>query len=178
MVKNISIIVAVIVVAFLVYAAASPDTFRITRTASIKAPPERIYPYMSDFHKGDLWSPYEKKDPAMKRTFRGAESGKGAVYEFDGNKKSTGKGRLEIIEAVPPTRVVLTLDMIEPMQGHNIVEYTLEPNGDSTSVTWSMTGKNSYLGKIICTFINMDKMVGGDFEAGLANLKALVEKKQ
>jgi uncharacterized protein YndB with AHSA1/START domain len=178
MLKKISIAVGVIVVLFLVYAATGPDTFRIERTATIQAPPEKIYPYMSDFHKGDLWSPYERKDPAMKRTFSGPENGKGAVYEFDGDPKKTGKGRLEIIEAVPPVKVVLTLDMIEPIKGHNVVEYTLEPKGGGTSVTWAMTGKNTYLGKIVCTFINMDKMVGGDFEAGLANLKSLVEKKQ
>jgi hypothetical protein len=111
----------------------------------------------------------------MKRTFSGAASGKGAVYEFDGNKE-VGKGRLEIIEAVPPAKVVLTLDMISPMKGHNTVEYTLEPKGDGTNVTWSMHGNNTYLSKIVCTFISMDKMVGGDFEAGLANLKTLVEK--
>ena len=111
----------------------------------------------------------------MKRTFSGAPSGKGAVYEFDGNKE-IGKGRLEIIEAVPPEKVVLTLDMIKPFQGHNIVEYTLEPNGDSTKVTWAMRGRNTYLSKIVSIFINADKMVGKDFEAGLANLKAIAGK--
>ena len=178
MIKYISITVAVIAAVFLAYAATRPDTFRVERSASIQASPEKIYPYMSDFRKGDLWSPYEKKDPAMKRTFSGPASGKGAIYEFDGSNKTVGKGRLEIIEAVPPAKVILTLDMIAPMKGHNIVEYTLVPKGDSTKVTWAMTGRNTYLGKIVCTFINMDNMVGGDFEAGLANLKALVEKKQ
>ena len=176
MLKKIGIVIVVLVVAILAYAATRPDTFRVERTATVKAPPEKIYPYMNDFHRGDLWSPYEKRDPSMKRTFSGAPNGKGAVYEFDGNKKTVGKGRLEIIETIPPTKVVLTLDMIEPMQGHNIIEYTLEPKGDSTNVTWSMRGQNTYLSKVICLFISMDKMVGKDFEAGLANLKALVEK--
>lgn len=176
MLKTIAIAVGVVIAAVLLYAATRPDDFLIERSVSIKATPGEIYPFMSDFHKGDLWSPYEKKDPAMKRTFSGAASGKGAVYEFDGNK-NVGKGRLEIVEAVPPGKVVLTLDMIKPVQGHNVVVYTLDPRGDGTKVTWSMSGKNTYLSKIICTFINMDKMVGGDFEAGLANLKALTEKK-
>lgn len=175
MLRKIAIAIVVLVAALLVYAATKPGTFRIERTATIKASPEKIYPYMSDFHKGDLWSPYEKKDPTMKRTFSGAPSGKGAVYEFEGNK-NVGKGRLEIIEAVPPAKVVLTLDMIKPMQGHNIVEYSIKPNGSSTDVTWSMLGTNTYVGKIVCIFINVDKMVGTDFEAGLANLKTLVEK--
>lgn len=173
--KKFAIAVAVLVAGVLVYAAFQPNTFLISRSVSINAAPEKIYPYMNDFHKGDLWSPYEKKDPTMKRTFSGPASGKGAVYEFDGNKE-VGKGRLEIIEAVPPTKIVLTLDMIEPMKGRNIVEYTLEPQGSSTKVTWSMRGRNNYLSKLICTFINVDKMVGGDFETGLANLKALMEK--
>jgi uncharacterized protein YndB with AHSA1/START domain len=176
MLKKIFIAVFVLVAGVLVYALFQPDAFQISRSVSVKAAPEKIYPYMSDFHKGDLWSPYEKKDPAMKRTFTGPESGKGAAYEFAGDGNKVGSGRLEIIEAVPPTKVVLTLDMIEPMKGRNIVEYTLEPKGDSTKVTWSMRGRNNYLGKLICTFINVDKMVGGDFETGLANLKALVEK--
>jgi len=175
--KKFALAVAILITGILVYAAFQPNTFQISRTVSINAAPEKIYPYMSDFHKGDLWSPYEKKDPAMKRTFSGPESGKGAVYEFTGDKNKVGSGRLEIIEAVPPKRVVLTLDMIEPMQGSNIVEYTLEPQGDSTNVTWSMRGTNNYLSKLICTFVNVDTMVGGDFEVGLANLKTLIEKR-
>jgi uncharacterized protein YndB with AHSA1/START domain len=176
MIKKIAIVVVILVAGVLVYAAFQPDTFLISRSVSIKAGPEKIYPYMSDFHKGDLWSPYEKKDPTMKRTYRGAPNGKGAMYEFTGNNKTVGSGRLEIIEAVPPAKVVLTLDLIEPMQGRNIVEYTLEAKGDSTNVTWSMRGANNYLSKIVCSFIDVDEMVGGDFEAGLASLKALVEK--
>ncbi len=176
MIKKIAIAVGILVAGVLVYAAFQPNTFLISRSVSINAAPEKIYPYMSDFHKGDLWTPYEKRDPSMKRTFSGAPSGKGAVYEFAGDKKKVGSGRLEIIEAVPPYKVVLTLDLTEPMKGHNIVEYTLEPRGNSTNVTWSMRGTNNYLSKLVCTFINVDKMVGGDFEVGLANLKALVEK--
>lgn len=177
MLIKIAVAAGLLVVGVLMYAAFQPNTFQISRTTIIKASAEKIYPYMSDFHKGDLWTPYMKKDPSMKRTFSGPGSGKGAVYEFSGDAKIVGSGRLEIIEAVPPTKVVLTLDMIEPMKGRNIVEYTLEPRSDGTRVTWSMRGTNNYLSKLVCTFINVDKMVGGDFESGLANLKALVEKK-
>jgi uncharacterized protein YndB with AHSA1/START domain len=173
--KTIAIAAAILVAGVLGYAAFQPDTFLISRSVSINAGPEKIYPYMSDFQKGDLWSPYEKKDPAMKRTFSGPESGKGAVYDFEGNK-NVGKGRLEIVEAEPPVKVVLTLDMISPVKGHNVIEYSLKPQGEGTKVTWSMRGNNTYLSKLICTFISMDKMVGGDFETGLGNLKALVEK--
>lgn len=175
--KKLAIAFALLAAGILVYAAFQPNTFVISRTVTINATPEKIYPYMSDFHKGDLWSPYERKDPAMKRTFSGPESGKGAVYEFAGDPKKVGTGRLEIIDVVPPTKIVLTLDLVEPMKGRNIVEYTLDLKGTTTNVTWSMRGTNNYLGKILCTFINVDKMVGSDFEAGLANLKALVEKR-
>ncbi len=176
MFRKTAIAVGILVAGVLVYAAFQPDTFLISRSVTINAAPERIYPYLDDFHKGELWTPYEKKDPSMKRTFSEAGSGKGAIYEFDGDRKKVGSGRLEIIDAVPPSRVVLTLDMREPMKGRNIVEYTLEPQGGGTKVTWSMRGTNNYLGKLVCTFINVDKMVGKDFETGLVNLKALVEK--
>jgi uncharacterized protein YndB with AHSA1/START domain len=176
MVRKIVITAGILIAGVLVYAAFQPSTFLISRSVSINAAPEKIYPYMSDFHKGDLWTPYKKRDPSMKRTYSGAPSGKGAVYEFAGDKKKVGSGRLEIIEAVPPYKVVLTLDLFEPMKGRNIVEYTLEPKGGSTNVTWSMRGTNNYLSKLICTFISVDKMVGNDFEAGLTNLKALLEK--
>jgi carbon monoxide dehydrogenase subunit G len=174
MVKPIVIIVVVLIVAVLAYAATKPDTFRIQRSASIKAPQEKIFAILNDFHRSESWSPYEKKDPTMKRTFSGAANGKGAVYEFDGNKE-VGKGRLTIMDAVPPSKVTIALDFVEPFAAHNIVEYTLEPLGDATQVTWSMTGQSPYVAKVICLFMNMDRMVGKDFEAGLANLKTVAE---
>jgi uncharacterized protein YndB with AHSA1/START domain len=175
MVKKIAIVIVVLVVALLVYAATKPDTFRVERTAMIKAPPETIFPYLSDFRKGEAWSPYEKKDPAMKRTHSGADSGKGSVYEFAGNKE-VGTGRLEIIESVPLSRVVITLDMRKPFEGHNTIEYTLEPRGDSTNFMWAIHGPVPYLAKVMSVFFSMDKMIGRDFEAGIANLKTVVEK--
>jgi uncharacterized protein YndB with AHSA1/START domain len=174
MLKKIGIAAAVLIAGVLIYAAMQPDTFRIQRTASIQAPPERIFAVLNDFQQSQSWSPYEKKDPAMKRAFSGAPVGKGSVYEFDGNK-DVGSGRIEIIESLPPKKVTLQLDMIEPFKASNLVEYTLEPKGEATEVTWAMSGHAPFLSKLICLFIDMDTMVGTDFEVGLANLKAVTE---
>lgn len=182
MLKIFLTIVALLILAIagvLGYAAMQPDDFRIARSTTIKAPPEEIYPLMSDFHRGAEWSPYEKKDPNMKRRFSGAASGKGAVYEFEGNS-DVGAGRLEITDATPPSKVVLRLDMVKPFEGSNIIEYSILPKGDASEaaseVTWAMHGQQPLLAKAICLFFNMDKMVGADFEAGLASLKTIAEK--
>lgn len=157
------------------YAAMQPETFRIARSATIKAPAEKIYPLMSDFRRGMEWSPYEKKDPNMKRVFSGPASGKGAVYDFDGNSE-VGAGRLEITDATPPSRVVLRLDMVKPFAASNTIEYSILPKGDGSEVTWAMHGQQPLLARVMCLFFNMDKMVGTDFEQGLANLKTIAEK--
>lgn len=175
MIKIIAIAVVVLVAALLVYAATKPDTFRVERTATIKATPEKIFPFLNDFRKGIAWSPYEKRDPEMKRTYSGAASGKGSVYEFEGNKK-VGTGRLEILESTPPSKVVISLDMLKPFAGHSIIEYTLEPKEEGANFTWAMHGPVPYPGKVISIFVNRDEMIGRDFEAGVANLKAVVEK--
>jgi uncharacterized protein YndB with AHSA1/START domain len=174
MFKKIAIVLVVLIAGVLIYAATQPDAFRVQRTASIKAPPEKIFAILDDFHRSESWSPYEKKDPAMKRTFSGATSGKGSVYEWDGNK-DIGKGRMEITESSPPSRLTMTLDFIKPFEAHNIVDFTLEPRGDSTEVTWAIHGPMPYLSKVMCVFFSMDRMVGGDFEAGLAALKTVAE---
>jgi carbon monoxide dehydrogenase subunit G len=178
MLKIVGIIVAVLLVAvavILVMAAMKPDTFRVERTASINAPPEKIFPLINDFDNWGAWSPYEKKDPAMKRSRSGAARGKGSVYEWDGDK-NVGKGRMEIAEASAPSKVTLKLDFEKPFAAHNIVNFTMEPKGQSTGVTWAMHGPVPYVAKIVHVIFNMDRMVGRDFEAGLANLKALAEK--
>lgn len=178
MLKVIGIIVAALLVAVAVVpvlAATKPDRFHVERTASIKAPPERIFPLINDFRSWSGWSPYEKKDPAMKRAFSGAAAGKGAVYEWDGDR-NVGSGRIEIADASPPSKVTIKLDMIKPFDAHNIVEFTLEPRGEATNVTWAMNGQVPYLAKIVHVIFNMDRMVGSDFEAGLANLKVLAER--
>jgi uncharacterized protein YndB with AHSA1/START domain len=168
-------ILSVLIVAVLIIAATKPDTFRVTRAASIKAPPEKIFPLINDFQQWSAWSPYEHKDPAMKRTFSGAQSGKGAVYAWEGDSQ-IGQGRMEIADTTPPSKIVLNLDFVKPMEAHNIVVFTMVPKGDVTDVTWDMNGPTPYIGKIVHVFLNMDKMVGTDFEAGLANLKAVAER--
>jgi uncharacterized protein YndB with AHSA1/START domain len=175
MLKKIAIVIVVLIAAVLAYAATRPDTFRVERTATMKAPPEKIFAVLSDFRQWGSWSPWEKKDPAMKRTFGATTSGKGAKYAWEGNK-DVGKGSMEIVETTPPSRLVLKLDFIEPFEGHNIVEYTLTPKGDSTTVSWVIHGPMPYFSKVISIFCSMDSMIGKDFDEGLANLKAVVEK--
>ena len=175
MLKKIAIVLIILVAVILVYAATKPDAFSVQRTTSINAPAEKIYPLINDFHKWGAWSPYEKKDHAMKRTYSGAASGKGSAYAWEGNRE-VGKGSIEITEISPPSKVQIKLDMLEPIEGHNVVEFSLEPKGDVTNVTWAMHGPSPYISKVIGVFINMDNMIGKDFEAGLANLKAMAEK--
>jgi uncharacterized protein YndB with AHSA1/START domain len=171
----IGIIVLLVIAAVLIIAATKPDTFRVQRSTTIAAPPEKIFPHINDFHAWTAWSPYERKDPNMKRAFSGAAMGQGAIYEWDGDK-NVGRGRIEITEASPPSRGALNLDMLKPFEAHNKVDFTLEPQGSATLVTWAMHGHTPYLAKIMHVFFNMDRMVGGDFEAGLANLKAVAER--
>jgi carbon monoxide dehydrogenase subunit G len=169
------IVVVVLVAALLAFAATRADTFRVERSTSVKAPPEQIFVQINDFHNWGLWSPYDKLDPAMTKTISGSASGKGAVYEWDGNS-NVGKGRMEITETTEPSRVTVKLDFIKPFEGHNIAEFTMVPNGDSTKVTWAMHGPTAFPVKVMGIFLNMDNMIGKEFEAGLANLKSLAEK--
>ena len=174
MLKKIAIVVVILLAIVLGLAAAKPDNFRVQRSASIKAPPEKIFPYLDDFHRWDAWSPWEKMDPAMKRTYSGPEKGKGSVYAWEGNDK-VGKGRMEMLES-SPSRVFIKLDFLSPFEAHNTAEFTLEPQGDSTKVTWTMDGPAPFISKLMQVFCSMDSLVGKDFETGLANLKAAAEK--
>ena len=175
MLKVIGIAVVVLVGGLLVYVGTRPDTFRVQRMTTIKAPPEKIFPHLDDFQRWPAWSPYEKKDPAMKRTLSGAPSGKGAVYEWEGNKE-IGQGRMEIVATAPPSQLTLKLDFLKPFEAHNMVDFTLEPRGESTQVTWAIHGPSPFMAKVMGLVMDMDKMIGQDFEAGLADLKALSEK--
>lgn len=175
-VGTVVIVLLVVVAGILIYAATKPNDFRVQRSVAIKAPADRIYGQIADFKGWQTWSPYEKKDPAMKRTMSGAPSGKGAVYEWDGDK-NVGAGRMEIIEASAPSKVAIKLDFLKPFEGHNTAEFTMVPSGETTTVTWAMYGPSPYMMKVMGTVMNMDKMIGDDFAAGLANLKDLVEKK-
>ena len=170
----LAVIAVVAIAAVLVYAATRPDTFRIKRQASIQAAPDKIFALINDFRNWQSWSPWENMDPALKRSYSGAASGPGAVYEWEGNKK-VGKGRMEIVEAVP-SRVAIKLDFLKPFEAHNVAEFTLIPRGGATDVIWAMHGPNLFIGKVMSLFFDMDRMVGKDFETGLANLKALAER--
>ena len=173
--KIAAVIVVLAIAGVLGSAALQPDSFSVRRAASIKAPPERIYPLINDFSRWGAWSPYEKKDPAMKRSFSGPAAGKGAVYAWEGNQ-DVGQGRMEIADAAAPSRVSLKLDFVKPFEAHNRVNFTLDPKGEATMVTWAMEGPMPFVSKVICLFVDMDRMVGSDFEAGLASLKAIAEK--
>lgn len=171
----VAVILATAIAVVLILAATKPDILSVQRVTTVKAPPEKIFPLISDFHQWGSWSPYEHKDPAMKRTYSGATSGKGAVYAWDGNK-NVGSGRMEILDASPPSKIVIKLDFFTPFEGHNTAEFTMLPQGDATSVTWLMHGPAPFMSKVMQVFMNMDNMIGKDFEIGLASLKRLTEK--
>ncbi|MGD9724941.1 MAG: SRPBCC family protein [Nitrospiraceae bacterium] len=175
MLKIIALVVVDLLVALLVYAATKSDTFLVQRSASINAPPEKIFPLLNDFHSWSVWSPYEKLDPEMKRTYSGSPNGKGARYEWESSGKA-GVGRMEISNTAPPSQVSLTLDLVKPFETHNVVDFTLQPMGGSTNVTWAMRGRSPYLAKVMHVFFDMDSIVGKDFEAGLVNLKGIAEQ--
>ena len=175
MFKIIGLIVALVIAGVLILAATRPDTFRVQRATTIQAPPQKVFEFIDDFNRWSVWSPWEKKDPAMKRTFGAATSGKGATYAWEGNK-DVGQGSMEIAESAPPSRVAIKLDFVKPFEAHNMDEFTLEPRGEATALTWSMQGHTPYFAKIIHLFFDMDSMVGKDFEAGLASLKSAAEK--
>ena len=170
-----AIAVAVVIVALLIYAATKPDSFRVQRTKEINAPAERIFPLIANLKSMNTWSPFAEADPAIKISYSGPESGKGAAHTWSGNSK-VGEGRIEIIEAAPSARVALRLVMVKPMKADNAVEFTLAPNGRGTNVTWAMSGKQPLLGKLMSLFIDCDRMVGSQFEKGLGSLKAIAEQ--
>ena len=178
MFEVIALIAVVLVIAIaivLILAATKPNTFSVQRATTIKAPPQKIFPLINDFHQWGSWSPYEHKDPAMKRSYSGAESGKGAVYAWDGNK-NVGSGRMEILDTSAPSKIVIKLDFFAPFEGHHTAEFTLRPQGDATNLAWLMHGPAPFMSKLMQVFMNIDNMVGKDFEVGLADLKRLAEK--
>lgn len=175
MIRTIAAIVLILLVVVILYATTRPDSFRIQRSIRINAAPDKVFPLVNDFHQWEAWSPWEKVDPAIRRTYSGASSGKGAVYAWEGNK-NIGKGRMEIDESLAPSKVLIKIDFFAPMEAHNTVEITLEPQDGGTLVTHAMYGPSPFMSKLMGLVFNMDKMVGGKFEEGLANLKALAEK--
>ena len=174
MIKVLAVIV-VAVIALLLYAATCPNSFRVQRSLRINAAPDRLFALLNDFRQWSGWSPWEKMDPNMQRTFSGPDVGVGTVYEWQGNKK-VGKGRMEILESSPSTRLRIKLDFFSPFEAHNTTEFTLQPQSNGTDVIWIMYGPSPFMSKLMGVVFNMDKLVGGDFERGLTNLKVLAEK--
>ena len=168
-------LLAIAVVTILIMASTVPSTFRYERQAVIGAPEDVVYAQLEDFHRWGAWSPWEKLDPAMKKTFEGPDEGVGATYAWTGNS-DVGQGRMTITDAAPPKALTIKLDFIEPFPATNTTKFELSPADGGTRVNWSMTGDNSFMGKIFCVFIDMDEMIGKDFEKGLASLKQVSEQ--
>jgi Polyketide cyclase / dehydrase and lipid transport len=167
-------VVAAIVVAFLIVVAMQPSDFRITRSAKMSATPATVFAQVNDYHKWDAWSPWAKLDPNAKSTFEGPTSGTGATMTWSGNDK-VGEGRQTIIESRADDMIRIKLDFLKPFEATNTAEFTFKPEGDQTVVTWSMYGKNNFMGRAVSLFMDCDKMVGSEFEKGLASMKAIVE---
>jgi uncharacterized protein YndB with AHSA1/START domain len=174
MLIKILIGIALIVAVFVVVVALQPSDFRIARTATIAAPASGVFAQVNDFRKWEAWSPYDKIDPALQRTYSGAPAGVGAIYEWVGNK-NVGEGKATITDSRPNELVQIQLDFLKPFAATNIAEFSLTPQDGQTTITWSMTGHKNFMFKAVGLFMNMDKMVGGQFEQGLAQLKTLVE---
>jgi uncharacterized protein YndB with AHSA1/START domain len=174
MLKKVAIGLAVILVIILGLAATKPNEFAVTREITIKAPPEKIVPLIADFHNWTHWSPWEHLDPGMVRTIEGPASGKGAIYSWKGNS-SVGQGRMEVLD-VTPSKVLIKLDFMDPVESNNLADFTLTPADGGTKVSWKMTGPLPFISKIMNVFVTMDKMIGPDFERGRKQMKAAAEK--
>ena len=173
MFKTIALVAVAAIGAVLAYAATRPDTFRVARSTTVKAPPARLHALINDLHQFNTWNPFEKGDPQARGEYAGPAAGPGAIYNFGGGK--SGSGSLRILDSAP-TRVDMELHMRDPLEARNHVQFTLQPRGDATEVTWSMEGATPFIGKVIHVFIDMDRMVGGQFESGLADLKQRAER--
>ena len=175
MLKVIALVVVGAIAIVLIFAATRPDSFLVQRATDIKAPPEVIFAHVNDFKSWAAWSPYEKLDPTMTRSYGGADNGKGATYAWTSDGRA-GAGGMEIIESAPPSKIALTLQFTKPFKTNNVVTFTFVPQGDITAVTWAMEGPMPFVAKVMGLIFSMDSMVGGDFEAGLADLKKLSEQ--
>jgi hypothetical protein len=174
MINTILIVVAVVVVLFIVVVALRPSDFRVTRSATISAPAEDVFAQVNDLHKWEAWSPWARLDPAAKQSYAGPPAGTGASFSWAGNNK-IGEGSMTITESRPAELVRFRLDFLKPFKGTNIAEFTFKADADQTAVNWSMTGKYNFMAKAVGLFINCDKMIGCQFDKGLATLKSLAE---
>jgi hypothetical protein len=169
--------VAAVIVVFVIVVALQPSDFRIERSATMRAPAPAAFAQVNDFQNWQAWSPWEKVDPALKRQYDGPKAGTGAVYAWQGNK-DVGEGRMTIMESRPGEVVRIKLEFFKPFAATNTAEFSFKPAGaDTTAVTWSMAGQNTFLSKAICLFVDMDRMVGGMFDQGLTHMKAIVERR-
>ena len=174
MLMKVLIAVAAVVIVFVAIVAMQPSDFRVARTATIAAPAPAVFAQVNDYRNWKAWSPYEKLDPAMKKTYEGAAAGTGAVYTWAGNSQA-GEGRATITESRPSELIRIRLEFLKPFAATNTAEFTFKPEGDRTAVTWSLTGTRNFMFKAVGLFMNMDRMVGGQFEEGLAQLKSVAE---
>jgi uncharacterized protein YndB with AHSA1/START domain len=175
MLKATLLVVAAVIAALLVYAVYKPDSFRLSRSATIEAPPDRVFALINDLRRFNEWNPFARMDPQNTITYDAVTGGVGGAYNWQGEK--SGAGRMQITESVPGQRVTAKLDFSKPFEAHNLVDFTVQAQGDKGStVTWSMHGPMPYLNRLMTIFFDMDKTVGKEFETGLANLKALAEK--
>lgn len=174
MLKKTLLALLILLVAFVAFVAMRPDRYHVERSATIAAPAERIYAQIADLRRWPFWSPWEGRDPSMQRTYRGPESGQGAVYEWSGNDQ-VGSGRMTIVESEPPARVRIALEFIRPLPNTAETSFTLVPAGDATRVTWAMDGDANFLGKLFGLFLDFDQMIGAEYERGLATLKRITE---
>ena len=174
MLKKIGLVAAVLLVALCIAIATRPDTYRVTRSTTVAAPPDVVFGYVNDFHQWTQWSPFEKLDPGMTRTFGGAPSGTGATYSWAGNSEA-GQGTMTMKESVPSQRIGLDLHFLKPFESRAVTEFTFDPAPQGVNVTWAMSGENNLVGKAMSLFVSMDKMVGKQFEEGLATLKSVSE---
>jgi len=174
MLKKILAALGLLLVVFIIIVALQPSDFRIVRSAQVSAPPEAVFPLVNDFHQWQSWSPWAKLDPAAKNSFEGPAIGVGSVFKWSGNNE-VGEGSMTIAESKPSELIRMRLDFVKPMAGTSLTEFTFRPEGNATTVTWSMTGQNNFIARAMCLVMNMDKMVGGQFEKGLASIKTLAE---
>ena len=175
MLKTIGLIVVLAVAAIFLLALTKPSSYRVERSTTIAAPPEKIAALINDFHQWNAWSPWAHLDPIMKTTYSGPPSGVGSVYVWEGNSK-VGKGRMEIL-AIEPTKTTIKLDFLKPFENHNTADFVLEPEGSTTRVNWIMNGPLRFFpGRVMSVFTSMDKVIGPDLDKGLANLKAAAEQ--
>lgn len=174
MILKIVIGAIVLIAAVLVFAATKPSTLRVQRSIRINATPDKIFAFISDFHNWNRWAPQDKEDPSMRRTYSGNANGQGAVSDWY-STGGAGKGRMSITRSLPPSSISVKVDFVKPFEAHNINEFTLEPAGTLTNVTWTMQGTNLYLMKVMSIFVNMDSLTGKHFETGLVSLKLVAE---